>query len=64
MRLNPERYSDQRACRHVRILVIGKVLQIPVISDHIDQKSRAFEVMSPSFESFKMQVALCHGHRS
>ena len=31
----------------------GKVLQILVISDHIDQESRAFEVMSPSFESFK-----------
>jgi len=31
-----------------------KVLQIPVISDHINQKSTAFEVMSPSFESFKI----------
>jgi len=30
-----------------------KVLQISVIGDHINQKSRAFEVMSPSFESFK-----------
>jgi len=36
----------------VRILVI-EIMQILVISDHIDQKSRAFEVMSPSFESFK-----------
>ena len=24
-----------------------------MIGDHVDRKSRAFEVMSPSFESFK-----------
>ena len=27
----------------------GKILQILVISDHIDRKSKAFEVMSSSF---------------
>jgi len=32
---------------------LWKVLQVPVIGDHVKQKSRAFEVMSPSFESFK-----------
>src|SRR5882672_7695963 len=31
----------------------GKILQIPVISDHVDRECRAFEIMSPSFESFK-----------
>src|SRR5882672_3694282 len=30
-----------------------KVFQVLVIGDHIEQKSRAFKVMSPSFESFK-----------
>ena len=28
-------------------------MQVLVIGDHVDQKSRAFQVMSPSFESFK-----------
>ena len=30
-----------------------KILQVPVIGDHVNWKSRAFEVMSPLFESFK-----------
>jgi len=28
-------------------------MQVLVIGDHIDWKSRAFEIMLPSFESFK-----------
>jgi len=35
-----------------------KVLQVPVIDDHIDRRSRAFKVMSPSFESFKNREEL------
>ena len=52
MRLKAERYSDHHACRHVRILVVGEVLEIPVISDHIDGVARTFEVVSPTLESF------------
>src|SRR6266481_412491 len=31
----------------------GKVLEVPVISDNVDQDSRALKVMSPTFEGFK-----------
>jgi len=31
----------------------GKILQVQVISDHIVQECRAFEIMPPSFEGFK-----------
>ena len=31
----------------------GKILQVPVIGDHIDRECRAFKIMLPSFEGFK-----------
>ena len=30
----------------------GEVLEIPVISDHIDRVAETFEIVSPSFECF------------
>ena len=53
IKLNPERYSDHLSCQCMRFFGCSKILQVLVIIDHIDQKSRAFEVMSLSFESFK-----------
>src|SRR6266481_5916759 len=31
----------------------GKVLEVPVISDNVDQDSRTLKVMLPTFEGFK-----------
>ena len=51
MRLKAERYSDHCACR-CEDFGCGEVLEILVISDHIDRVARTFKIVSPLSECF------------
>ena len=42
----------------VRIVYSIGTSTVPVISDHVDRESRAFQVVSPSFEGFKNRKEL------
>ena len=53
MRLNCDKYLDQRTCCLVSSLVVVNFFEIFVIGDDVDQRSWTFKVVSPDFEGFE-----------